>query len=391
MPTKPSKSKTPAKKKAVAKKKPAAKDTAALSARADADYQPIVYNPPVAKSEVAESSVGSSFAASPSGGMMDSAMNSPKSSAPLSAASLHKSAMSAPIMASAAKPASIDDSEILRDIKPRQNGKDAAFLAPEKFGFDLKKNAPGATGKGKWINVLIYSLSTLIILLTVLLFALTFYSGKVTENKTADLSGQEQPTQTGDQPAQTPVQSGQYKFTITNLPTDLQNVLVQLVKAEFKDNSVAVNNDNADLKLPEVKTDTIFVKQANVAQTNTLMTMLAKYGIKPEIQTKADLPVDASLFFVTTLPKPDLSGLTATVYNASGVSGLAKKNCDILVAYKVSNCQALNATATLTGMTVEYKNVKAFFVLRRTPEFSGAKYSQAGSAQIEDVKVTVGK
>jgi len=402
----------------------------------DADYQPVVYGQAENKkttgvNDTAAPSAAASKTASaypaPIAVMPSSAMDSakttmpassaasPAATAPLSAASLHKQPMVAPTAAMPAaspmpssslnlsKMSPSKDGEILRDIKPRENPKDAAFLAPEKFGFDLKKNSVGAkASKGKWINILIYSLSTLIILLTILLFFLTFYSGKIVKDSSTDLSGQ-QPAATstsstsGTQPAAgstaatTTPAAGSYTFTITNLATDLQTALVALVQGQFKDSSVAVSNNNSNLSLPAVTVDTIFVKAANQPQTVALMSLLSKYGIKPQIQTKLDLPADASLDFVTILPKPDLSGLTSTVYNATGTSGLAKKFCATLTAYKVSNCQPLNATATQTGTTISYKNVSALFTLRRTNEFAAAKYSQADKTQIEDIKVTLGK
>ncbi len=391
----------PKAKKTVAKKKTSAK-TEMSDVGFDQEFQPLVYNQaeekPVIKdapkapstSSVAPAAYAAPLSKQPMAApMMDSAKTATPT-APLSAASLHKQPMAAPMAPMAAVPAKVNDAEIIRDIKPRENPKDAAFLAPDKYGFDLKKNS-GSAGRGKWVNILIYSLSTLIILLTILLFALTFYSGKMVKNSDSDLSGQDNTEQTTTTDNSTGQVATGYSFTITNLPADLQDALIGLVKTEFKDSSITVSNDNANLKLPEVKADTIFVKQANQPQTKTLMDMLAKYGIKPEIQQKEDLPVAASLFFVTTLAKPDLSGLTSTVYNATGTGGLAKQYCATLTSFKVSNCQALNATANQTGTTIVYKNVKAFFTLKRTSNFATAKFSAAPITQIEDIKVTVGK
>jgi hypothetical protein len=276
--------------------------------------------------------------------------------------------------------------EAMRDIKLRDRQSDATFLIPEKFGFDLRpdKKEHNKAKKGIFLKRLSYALIILILLLLGALFLLTKYSSKLLTNKTDNVA-----TNTDSTPADkgaTPA-SAAYSLAYSNISAELKPTLTSLLQAKF------ANYGYTDYKgiLPEAKVDTLFVKQSADKNNTDLINALAAYGIKPEIQQVDGLQSAAVLFMVPLVSSPDLSPATATVYNASGVSGLAKKNCTILTGYKVTSCNPLNATGTQTGTTVTYKNVKTLFVLKRTPEYKNAVFSAADSKQIEDIRLTLGK
>jgi hypothetical protein len=277
--------------------------------------------------------------------------------------------------------------EAMRDIKLRDRQSDATFLIPEKFGFDLRpdKKQQNKAKKGIFLKRLSYALIILILLLLGALFLLTKYSSKLLTTKTDNVATNVDSTQTGQSSAPA---SAAYTLAYSNVSADLKPTLTSLLQAKFGN-----GYGYTDYKgiLPEAKVDTLFVKQSADKNNTDLINALATYGIKPEIQQVDGLQSAAVLLMVPLVPSPDLSPATATVYNASGVSGLAKKNCTILTGYKVTSCNPLNATGTQTGTTVTYKNVKTLFVLKRTPEYKNAVFSAADAKQIEDIRLTLGK
>jgi hypothetical protein len=277
-------------------------------------------------------------------------------------------------------PVEVDQHEVMRDIKPREHHRDATFLVPEKFGFDLKtEHKARRAARTRFVKIMAYGLTILILLLVGALFYLNSYSSKIADQDTDIV------TDTTDTTDVAPVA---YSVNFANVPADLKPVLTDLLQKKFGTEPGFADYTNA---LPEVKVDTLFVKDSADQKNTDLITELATYGIKPEVQQVDTLQAGSVLYLTTLLAKPDLSGMTSAVYNATGVSGLAKTNCDILLGYKATACQALNATSSQTGTTVAYKNVKALFNLKRSTQYQAAKFSAAPLEQVEDIRLTVGK
>ncbi|MBU6447708.1 LytR C-terminal domain-containing protein [Patescibacteria group bacterium] len=266
----------------------------------------------------------------------------------------------------------------MRDIKPREFHRDATFLVPEKFGFDLKNGVPGRKKRSGW-SKLAYVLIVLIIIFLAGLYALNKYSGKLTQNTSENVA---MPGGSGSQ------QTQGYTLGLSSVPDALKAPLQSLLSAQYTSNFNVV--DSA-AQLPQVTADTLFIKSEGVTQNNDLLAFLATNGIKAQLQQVDNLPQDAVLYLTPTVASPDLSTLTAAVYNATSTTGLAKKNCDILTKYKVTSCNALNATQPQTGTTVSYKQLKALFILKRTPEYQNATFNPAPSSQVEDISITIGK
>ncbi len=276
---------------------------------------------------------------------------------------------------------SVDDEEHhdkMRDIKPREFHRDATFLVPEKFGFDLKSGMPRHQKRSAW-GKLAYILIILIVIFLVGLYALNRYSSKLVNNTSENVAVSNNTGATQ--------QSQGYTLGLASVPDAFKAPLQSLLAAQYP-NNFTVTDSSA--QLTQATADTLFIKSDGVSQNNDLLAFLATNGIKAQLQQVNNLPQDAVLYLSPTVASPDLSTLTATVYNATNTSGLAKKNCDILTKYKVTSCNALNATQPQTGTTVSYKELKALFILKRTPEFQGATFNPAASTQIEDIRVTIG-
>ncbi len=270
--------------------------------------------------------------------------------------------------------------DIMQDIKPRDYKHDAAFLVPEKFGFELKprhsfSKTGGISGKLVWI------ISGLIVVLVIVFVSLSIYSNKVANTKSENVAIPSQQAEQNPSP-------GSYRLAMSNIPEEFKSPLTSILQGKFKDRLVFAETAG---NLPAVTKDTLFIKQAGQQMATDLLVFLAANGIKAEMQQVDGLEAEAVLYLSSTIANPDLSGLTAAAYNATGVSGLAKKNCDTLLKYKATSCNALNATANQTGSTVKYKTEKALFVLKRTPEYASAKFGLAGSDQVEDIRLTIGK
>jgi cytoskeletal protein RodZ len=270
------------------------------------------------------------------------------------------------------------DPEELKERKPNFLP-NADFLAPDNRSFQLKERRTSRANR-KWLRSTLYVLGTVVILLAIAILAFSYYSAKkLTSN---DNSNQTQSDTAVDTQSQT------LKMNIVNLPSDLQDLVSSAISSKFSD-KVSINNITE--QLPNVTNDTLFVKSSAQNLAADLLAQLSSIGIKAELESNDAMTSDIAFYGVTILSKPDLGAQTAAVYNATGVSGLAKKNCDVLKTYNVSSCNPLNATNTQTGTVVEYKNDKALMVLRRTNEYKGATYKKAGTDQVEDIRVTLGK
>lgn len=276
--------------------------------------------------------------------------------------------------------------EAMRDIKPREHhhhkSDPADFLVPEKFNFDFNKNQKRTPrSKQHWVHKLAYVLIALIILLIGALYYLNSYSTKMldSENVTTEDNTNTTPTDTATQT---------YTLSFAGVPADLKPILTNALNSKF---GSSWGYGSYAGQIPTAKVDTLFVKESGKQETTNLLAALSDLGIKPEIQQVPDLQSSAVLFLTPTLAKPDLTGMVASVANATGQSGLAKKYCTTLLSYKVTSCQAINATSSQNGNTIAFKSLKALFTLKRTTEFANARYTQADSKQVEDIKLVLGK
>ncbi len=269
--------------------------------------------------------------------------------------------------------------EIMRDIKPREVKRDADFLVPEKFGFDLKgdKKRRVKSSRGP-LKLITYTLVVLILLMLGALYFLNSYSSKMADQ------GSENTVVTDNQDNKT----AGYTFAYANVSNEFKTPLNSILQNKFG-NDLGLTDNTATL--PAVTVDTLFVKDSAAQENTDILNELMANGIKAQIQQNNDITTSAVLYLTSTLANPDLTGMVAGVYNATGTTGLAKKNCDVLLRYHVTSCQPLNSTGTQKGTTINYKSVKVLFNLKRTPEFNNAAFSQAGTGQVEDIKVTLGK
>lgn len=267
--------------------------------------------------------------------------------------------------------------------------KDAEFLAPANTSFGLKPKEKSE--KIGWVRVLMYFLSGLIILMAIALFVLTFYPSKLGAlflwNKKADKIVQSSASSQGNpKAASAPTTT---KLVIVNAGTDINSLIASAVQQKFA-GQITIDNPSGLVSLPAENSDTLFFKQSAQSQVQNVLSLLAQYNIKPQIQSSENINDDMALYLVSALQSADLSSATASVYNATGVSGLAKKYCGYLANYKVSSCSALNATQKQAGMAVYYKDQNLLAIIERLPELQKASFVKADPSQVEDIKVVVG-
>lgn len=253
---------------------------------------------------------------------------------------------------------------------------DTNFLAAENYSFGLRDKKPRRDNS--WVKRTVYVLGSLILVMTIALVGMTYYSSKQLDENVSPQNEVENNT-----PA-----NQQLKFGIANAQGEIKSVLSSLVRNKFPD---LIFNDAPAGTLPVVEADTLFIKPSAKSQADTLLLFLADYGIKPQIQENEAMQEDIILYLVAELKNPDLSGQTAAVYNASGVTGAAKATCDVLTRYKVSTCNALNSPNSATGLIVQSTEQSTFFILKRTPEFKNATFQPAAADQVENIRVTLGR
>lgn len=257
---------------------------------------------------------------------------------------------------------------------------DTNFLAAENYSFGLKDKEPRRDNS--WIKKTVYVLGTLILVMTVALVGMTYYSSQQledTETPQNEVQNDTPDNTTTDQ---------LLKFGIANAEGEIKSVLSSLVRNKFPDLTF---NDAPAGTLPTVEADTLFIKPSAKSQADTLLLFLADYGIKPQIQENETMQEDMILYLVAELKNPDLSGQTAAVYNASGVTGAAQKACDVLIRFKASSCNAFNSPNPATGFTVQSTEQSTFFLLKRTAEFKTATFQPAAEGQVENIRVTLGR
>ena len=282
--------------------------------------------------------------------------------------------------------------------------KDAGFLAPAHDTFNLRRRDDDdedySEGSG-WVKKVIYTLIVLIALAAVALVALTFYApeilnkikGGVTNNTTQPVT-QDPEQNTGNPGGQTdqePATPAVRVVNVVNASNEIQSFVRSSVGTQYG-NTLRITFDNAVATPTQtnVTSDTLYFKDGLETDAVTIQNVLATAGIKVKVEENADLKSDFVLALAKTIT-PDLSNLTAAVYNATGVSGLARKYCTTLEGYRVVSCNALNATTSATGLVVSLKNSALAAQLQRTSDYANAKFTTAPSSQVQDIVVTIGK
>jgi hypothetical protein len=282
------------------------------------------------------------------------------------------------------------------DIKPKSANNDASFLAPEKFTFDLKKQKPFAKNPrrahSKWVKTLVYFLSGIIVLMAAALLILTFYSAKILNLSQPQTGNIAMPAQ--DNTAQTSssatnsgtAQASKLAIGLVNISEPAKSLIANALQSVY-----TIDSAQTASAVPAATTDTLYLKSSAQAKSQDILAALAQLGLKPQIQNKEDVADDAILYLVSTLQNPNFSGLTASVYNATGIAGTAKKYCDILNTFKITACSALNSPSRQTGLSVATKSSAVIVNLSRTSQFQSAQFVAPAQGQIEDIRVTVGK
>jgi hypothetical protein len=195
--------------------------------------------------------------------------------------------------------------------------------------------------------------------------------------------------------AAAPVAATTYQLAAFNLPQPVSSAMYAAIAKDLP--NVTVDNSAASF-IPEdaissLTVDTLLLKSSAQQESGAVLAELAKLGLQPKLLVNDKISDDFALYLTTVPASTNLSAYTATVVNASGVAGAAKKFCGYLTAYHVASCTAQNGTGKLAGgVQVRYKDTKAMVALARTPEFKSASFAQVDpTAQVEDVQVVIGK
>ena len=305
--------------------------------------------------------------------------------------------------ASVAKPEDSKPPTSMKDIKPKSSGfsKDSFpfsnasaerdFLAPDKFGFNLKagnSGMPEQKAKSRWVVVLTYCLIGVVVLAGLALYFLNSYSQNLLSQSTLNVNvpAAAPSTQT---PAAAPVSSAP-KMALVNVAAQAQT-LMSTAAAKVPQTLTLDARGSTALTGLSATTDTLYIKSQNAAQTQAVQDFLKQFGIVPQIQQKTDMADDYALYLTSSLSSLSLTGLTSAVYNSGSTGGIAGKYCAILKKYKVASCNPLNSTVKQNIFTVATNNSGAIVNLSRTPEFKAASFVPAASGQVENIRVTTSK
>lgn len=289
---------------------------------------------------------------------------------PVDARSIHRQGISKPVH----RPAFEHHRAAPRTVHVPVQKPDADFLVPEKFGFDLKEKRTAQNARSSWLKGFLYFLGTLIILTAVALFLLSAYSTNLFN------SGSNEET-----PVTEIVPKNGTEYALLNIPTNLRVGIAASIKEKFGDDFYI---SSISPTVPQVNEDTIFYAPDAEAKATELQKYLAEEGLNTKLQSREELSIPVAVYLVTTVT-PDLTGLTAAVFNATNTTGLARTNCDTLKTWKAKDCQAGNAEENTTGTTVTYKDSKVMYMLARTAQYRNAKFEEAAT-QTEDIRIVVG-
>jgi len=233
----------------------------------------------------------------------------------------------------------------IQDFSPVEEKGDASFLAPKEYSFGLRQKPKGGAG---FLRILVYVISVLIILIALVVIYITVFPPKAANlPQTANSSASAASGQQANQPAAANSSPNSYKVSIVGAPSGLLSFLDSTLQSV---NSVQYVPDQPfrsgfDDGILAAAADTIYFKSSAQQQVNNLLGVLNSVGINPKIQQDDSIPDDFVIFLTANPVGLDLSADTAVVYNASGVSGAAKKYCAILQTYKVTGCNPQNATS----------------------------------------------
>src|SRR5258708_5598100 len=112
---------------------------------------------------------------------------------------------------------------MMRDIKPREFHRDAAFLVPEKFGFDLRPEKTARSGQANWIKRISVALAVLIILLFAGLVGLTVYSNHLVKTGNQNIAAPDTSTQ---------LASANFSIGLANVPANIKQPLTNIRSEE---------------------------------------------------------------------------------------------------------------------------------------------------------------
>ena len=272
---------------------------------------------------------------------------------------------------------------------------DPSFLAPGKLSFGLRERTSTAM---RVIHVLTFIISIVVIIAALALILVTIspqrfgsYLPFLNANQSqAPIIAQNGTANATPAATTTTTSATQFKVDFVNVPAPLATTIASAF-ANTPGQNYTIDQTTAESGLPTVSTDTLFFKGSAVSGNSQLLSFLSSIGITAQIQENDSITDDYSLSLTTQPVAVDLSAYTATANNASGVTGVAKKYCTILSNYKISSCAAVNATTDTTGLTVYYKTIKEQVLLMRIPDFASATFMMAPVAQVEDIKLVIGK
>ena len=275
--------------------------------------------------------------------------------------------------------------------------KDTNFLAPAHDTFNLKHNDSDYQEEGSgWVKKAIYTLGILIALAAIALVALTFYApqilNKITNKDTAvtDQQGTDSVDTTDDNQDAVVPASTNHSMNVVNANADIQRYLQSSISTKYQDIKLSFDTAGVTATQSGVTADTLYFVTAAKADASKVQSQLASVGLNVKIEEDPALKTDFVLALAKTI-KPDLSKLTAAVYNATGKAGLAKSYCTALTNYKVASCNPLNSADSAKGLVVYTNQSTLLLSIKRTPEFATASFVPAANGQVEDIRVVAGK
>lgn len=279
----------------------------------------------------------------------------------------------------------------LHDIKPKTASADASFLAPDKFSFDLNHTAKKNHGPHRWLKFLAYFLSTVVVLMSISLVVLSYYSQKILDQSSrptpASVTAEKQAKDYAASPTAF-LEKRKFSIAVVNARPVTYDLITKNLTSQFKDQLTVENKPSA---LPAALRDMLYFKKEAQGQSSKILGFLGQFGLSPSIQENKDIQTDFLLYLTDNPQAVNLSGRTSAIYNASGKAGAAKKLCSAILSYKADSCTPLNATSAQQGTKVFYKDQKSLVAASRIKELQNASFAAAEKSQIEDLRIVTGK
>lgn len=270
---------------------------------------------------------------------------------------------------------------------------EAAFFTPQTMSFELEETE--RAGVNPWMRAFLYLVGFVAVFALATAVILTIQVLHNSGAYTLQSPVASQPIPTSAAPAAVAATTTMYQLAAFNVPAPVDAALRAAITKDLPD--VAVDSSAASFipaaAIATLTQDTLLFKPSAQPAATAVLAELATLGLQPKLVANSNISDDFALYLTTVPANTDLSAYTATVVNASGVTGAAKKVCAQLAAYHVASCTAQNGAGNLAGgLQVRYKDVKAMVVLARTLNFGTASFVQVGeSQQVEDVQVVIGK